>query len=154
VSCTVSPTIATNSAETAPTCSLSPTSIPVTSSQAPYPTTTLTFTAASSGKAMSVRHSKVFYAFLIVPGIALTGLGFGSGSSRCRRLFGLILLGIVVIGIVAMPACVSYKHLGNVGTPPGQYTVVITGVDGNGLTQASNSQGTTNTVVVTVTQSN
>jgi hypothetical protein len=154
VSCTVSPTIVTDSAEIAPSCSLNPTSVPVTSSLPPYPTTTLTFTAASSGKAMSVRHSKLFYAFLVVPGIALTGLGFGSRSSRSKRLFGLILLGLVVIGVVAMPACVSYKHLGNVGTPPGQYTVVITGVDENGLTQASNTGNTTNTVVVTVTQSN
>jgi hypothetical protein len=47
---------------------------------------------------------------------------------------------------------VSYTHLGNVGTPPGQYVVSVTGVDTNGLTQASNAAGTTNTVVVTVTQ--
>jgi hypothetical protein len=154
LSCTVAPTIVTNSAETAPTCSLNPSSVTVTQGEASPPTTTLTFTAASSSSksSMSMQQSNIFYAFLLVPGLTLTGFGFGSRNSRRRRLFGLMLLGLVLIGIVAMPGCVSYRHLGNVGTPPGQYTVVITGVDGDGLTQASNPAGTTNTVVVTVTQ--
>jgi hypothetical protein len=155
LSCSISPTIVTDSAETAPTCSLNPTSVSVTSSQAPYPTTTLTFTAGSSGSStsMSIRRSRISYAFLLVPAVALTGFGFGlGGGSRRKRRFGLMLLWLVLLGIVLMPACVSYKHLGNVGTPPGQYTVSITGVDANGLTQASNTAGTTNTVVVSVTQ--
>ena len=62
-----------------------------------------------------------------------------------------MLLGLLLGGLIATPGCVSYKHLGNVGTPPGQYTISITGVDGNGLSQASNSAGTTNTVSVVVT---
>lgn len=154
LSCTVAPTIVTNSAETAPTCSLNPTSVTVTAGESSPPTTTLTFTAASSSSksSKSMRHSNIFYAFLLVPCVALAGFGFGSRSSRRRRVFGLMLLALLLIGIVAMSGCVSYTHLGNVGTPPGQYTVVITGVDEDGLTQASNSAGTTNTVVVTVTQ--
>jgi hypothetical protein len=154
LSCTIAPTIVTNSAEAAPTCSLNPTSVTVTAGEASPPTTTLTFTAASSSSksSMSMRQSNIFYAFLLVPGVALTGFGFGSNNSRRKRLFGLMLFGLVLIGIAAMPGCVSYTHLGNVGTPPGQYTVSITGVDDGGLTQASNSAGTTNTVVVSVTQ--
>jgi len=61
-----------------------------------------------------------------------------------------LLLGLLLTGLIAAPACVSTKHLGNVGTPPGQYTVSVTGLDSNGLSQASNPSGTTNTVTVTV----
>jgi hypothetical protein len=161
LSCSISPAIVGDpvSAATPPTCSLSPASVAVSTNGTPPPpppTTTLTFTAASasSSSSMSMRPPHIFYAFLIVPGVVLTGFGFGSRGSRRKRLFGLMLLGLVLIGVVGMPACVSYTHLGNVGTPPGQYTVAITGVDDNGLTQASNPAGTTNTVVVTVTQSN
>jgi hypothetical protein len=53
--------------------------------------------------------------------------------------------------VIAIPACVSVRHLGNVGTPPGQYTITITGLDENSLSQASNPAGTTNTVTLTVT---
>ena len=52
--------------------------------------------------------------------------------------------------MIATPGCVTYRHLGNVGTPPGRYTVTVTGIDTNNLTQAGNSPGTTNQVVVTV----
>jgi hypothetical protein len=152
LSCSISPSIVTSAAASAPTCSLSPTSVTVTAGETSPPTTTLTFTAAKSGQAMSARHSSFFYAFWVVPGLALTGLGFGSRTSRKKRLFGWLLLALVLLGIAAMPGCVSYKHLGNVGTPPGQYTVSIIGVDENGLTQASNTTGTSHTVVVTVTE--
>lgn len=154
LSCTISPTIMGDppSAATPPTCSLSPTSVTVVQGETSPPTTSLTFTAASPTKTSSMRHSDLFYALWVVPGMALVGFGFGSRNSRRKRLFGLLLLGLLLTGVVAMPACVSYTHVGNVGTPPGQYTISITGVDTNGLTQASNSSGTSNTVVVTVTQ--
>jgi hypothetical protein len=147
----ISPTIVGDpvSAATPPTCSFGSSSVTVTGG-AP-PTTTLTFTAVAASKAMSARHTNILYAFFIVPGLALTGLGFGSRNSRSRKLWGGLLLLLLLSGVMVTPACVSYTHLGNVGTPPGQYTVTITGVDGNGLTQASNPAGTSNTVVITVT---
>jgi hypothetical protein len=150
LSCSITPNIVGDpvSAAIPPSCSLSPTAVTIVANEASAPTTTLTFTAASPTKSMSVRHSNFFYAFLLIPGIALTGFGFGSRDSRRRRLFGVMLVLLLLAGVVAMPACVSYTHPGNVGTPPGQYTVSITGVDADGLTQASN--GTANTVVVTV----
>ena len=75
----------------------------------------------------------------------------GSRNGRRKGLLGLMLLGLLLAGLMAAPGCVSYTHLGNVGTPPGQYTIVVTGVDTNNLSQASNPTGTTNTVTVTVT---
>jgi hypothetical protein len=151
LACSIAPTIVTSNAATAPTCSLDPTSVDVTAGETTPPTATLTFTASKSGQASAERRGNFFYAFLLVPGLALTGFGLASPGSRRKRLFGLLMLGLLLSLLVVAPGCVSYKHLGNVGTPPGQYTVSITGVDGNGLTQASNPTGTTNTVVVTVT---
>jgi hypothetical protein len=151
LSCSILPNVIGDpvSAATPPSCSLSPTSVTIVQNQPP-PTTTLTFTAASPSKTMLTRHSSIFYAFLLIPGVMLMGLGFAPRTSRRKRLFGLFLLGLLLAGIVGLPACVSYTHPGNVGTPPGQYTVSITGVDTNGLTQASNPSGTSNTVVVIV----
>jgi len=152
LSCAISPTIESSGAATAPTCSLDPTSVDVTADETTAPTATLTFTAAKPAQSRLERTGGIFYAFWVVPGVALAGVGFGSRSSRRKRLFGLFMLGLLLSAVFVMPGCVSYKHLGNVGTPPGQYTVSITGVDGNNLTQASNAPGTTNTVVVTVTE--
>jgi hypothetical protein len=152
LACSISPTIETSNAATAPTCSIDPTSVDVTANETAPPTATLTFNAAKSGQAKAERRGSIFYAFLIVPGLALTGLGVGSRGSSRKRLFGFLLLGLLLAALIVTPGCVSYKHLGNVGTPPGQYTVSITGVDGNNLTQASNPTGTSNTVVVTVTE--
>lgn len=154
LSCSISPTIIGQppSAATAPTCALSPTSVSVTAGESAPPTTTLTFTAAKPSQTSAAgRHSTTFFAFLLLPGLTLTGLGFGSRSPWRRKLLGLYLLTTLALLLIT-PACVSTVHLGNVGTPPGQYTISITGVDGNGLTQASNPPGTTNTVVVTVSQ--
>ncbi len=153
LTCTISPAIVSSASATAPTCSLNPTSVDVTLNETSPPTTMLTFNAASPSKASVDRHGGTFYAvWLPLPGLALIGLGLGSRTARGKRLSLWLLLGFLLVGIVAMPACVSYTHLGNVGTPPGQYTISVNGVDQNGLTQASNSTGTTNTVVVTVSQ--
>ena len=152
LSCSISPTIATSGAATAPTCSLDPSSVDVVANETASPTSTLTFTAAKVAQAMDASQGRIFYAFWLVPGLALTGFGFCSRDSRRKRMFGPFLLGTLLIAVLLIPGCVTYKHLGNVGTPPGQYTIAITGVDGNGLTQASNPTGTSNTVVVTVTQ--
>ena len=151
LSCAILPTIATSGAATAPTCSLSPSSVTVSAGETSLPTSTLTFTAAAPTKAMTQTHPGMFYAmWLPIPGLALVGLGLGRNSRR-KRLLGLMLLGLLLAGLIATPACVSYTHLGNVGTPPGQYTISVTGIDTNNLSQASNPTGTTNTVTVTVT---
>ncbi|MGD1080565.1 MAG: hypothetical protein ABR881_19780 [Candidatus Sulfotelmatobacter sp.] len=152
LSCAISPTIQASSAAKAPSCSLSPASVTVTAGEAAPPTATLTFTSAPPAKAMAQRSSGIFYAlWLPVPGLAFVGLGFTSRTSSRKRLFGLFLLGLLAAFLIATPGCVSYKHLGNVGTPPGQYTITVTGLDDNNLSQASNPTGTTNAVTVLVT---
>jgi hypothetical protein len=153
LSCSISPNIVGDpvSAATPPTCSLSPTSVTVTTGETSPPTTTVTFTAASASNSSIQRRSKTFYAlWLPIPAMVLFGFGFGSRGSRAKKFIGWFLLGLLAVGILIIPGCVSRTNLGNVGTPPGQYTISITGVDGNGLTQASNAAGTSNTVVVIV----
>ena len=155
LSCSISPAIVGDppSAATAPTCSLSPDSVTVTSGETTPPTTTLTFTSAGSGQARAIRPSRVFYAiWLSVPAFAFVSLKFSPRGSR-RRWLGFWFTGFLLAILIVTPGCVSYTHLGNVGTPPGQYTITITGIDTNGLSQASNSAGTSNTVVVTVSGS-
>jgi hypothetical protein len=155
LTCTISPGIVSSSAATAPTCSLNPTSVTVTSGETAPPTTTLTFTstapAAGSG-AMMQRSSKILYAFWL-PVLGVVGIGIRLRGKRSwrRRLSVGLLLGMLLAIVIAIPACVSTRHLGNVGTPPGQYTITITGLDENSLSQASNPAGTTNTVTLTVT---
>jgi hypothetical protein len=153
LACSISPTITgePTSAATPPTCSVSPTSVTVTATESAPPTTQLTFTAASPTTSGLKKPSKILYAlWLCVPGLVF--LGVGSSKSR-RRALGLWMLGLLLLTIFFAPGCVSYTHLGNVGTPPGQYTVTITGQDAStGATQAGNPAGTTNTVVVTVTE--
>lgn len=154
LACSISPQITGEpaSAATAPTCVVSPTSVTVTSTESAPPTTQLTFTAASPTKSALQRSPRIFYAlWLFVPGLVF--LGIGSKGSRRRRALGLWMMGLLLLTILFISACVSYTHLGNVGTPPGQYTVTITGQDAStGATQAGNPPGTTNTVLVTVTQ--
>jgi hypothetical protein len=153
LSCSISPAITSSAAATAPTCSLSPASVQVTATETSLPTTTLTFTSSKpAGAALQLPRSFFYALWLPIPGLALLGAGFRSRTLRRKHLLGWLLLGLLLTGLIAAPGCVSYKHLGNVGTPPGQYTVSITGVDSNGLSQASNAAGTTNTVTVTVTE--
>ncbi|MFZ0761141.1 MAG: hypothetical protein WAM69_14430 [Candidatus Sulfotelmatobacter sp.] len=150
LSCSISPAIAT-AAATAPTCTLSPTSVTVTTGETSPPTTTMTFTSAPPPtQSMSRRASRRFYAlWLPLPGLALLGLSLGSRRSRRKRLLGLLLFGFLLAGIAVTPACVSETHLGNVGTPPGMYTLTVTGVDTNGLSQAGNPATVTVTVADT-----
>lgn len=151
LSCSISPTIQSSSAATAPTCTLDPASVTVTANETSPPTTTLTFTSAKPSKAKVQRSTRIFYAiWLPIPGLALMGLSLGSRGLQRKRWLSFLLAAMLLTALMATPACVTVTHLGNVGTPPGQYTITITGLDENGLSQASNPPGTTNTVIVNV----
>jgi hypothetical protein len=131
--CAFSPPIPTNGATIAPTCTFNPTSVTV-GVGAPG-TSTLTFTPAKGKSAAIFKPRSVFYAlWLPLPGLALVGFGIGSGTLR-KKLLGLLFLGMLLATLLVTPACVSTVHLGNVGTPPGTYTLSITGTDASGVTQ-------------------
>jgi hypothetical protein len=95
------------------------------------------------------RSSGMFYAmFLPIGGMAL--LGFGSTGSRRKKLFGLMLLGLLLSGLLLMPACGGSSYGGgggggNPGTTAGAYTVVVTGT-ASGATQTGASPSLTLTV--------
>jgi hypothetical protein len=151
LTCSISPAIVTSGA-LAPTCSLNPASVTVTAGETAPPTTTLTFTSTPAPtKSMWQPSSRFFYAlWLPGPGLALIGLGFGDRGSRRKKLFGLSMLGLLLAVVIVIPACVTTVHPGNVGTPPGQYAITVTGLDTNNLSQASNAAGSTNVVTLQV----
>ena len=98
---------------------------------------------------MMFRRSTSLYAlWLPLPGLALIGLGFGSGSRR-NKVLGL-LLWMILASLIVLPACGSVGKGGgggtNPGTPAGTYTVTITGKDANSVTQSN----TAPTVTITV----
>ncbi len=155
LTCVVAPTIQAVPGipfnATAPTCVANPTQVTITADETAAPTTQLTFTTVAPAKAMAEppRTISLFYAFwLPIPGLALIGFGFSSGSTRRKKLFGMFLLMMVLAGLIATPACVSYNHLRNVGTPPGTYYLTVSGSDAKGLTQA----GSPVAITVQVTQ--
>jgi hypothetical protein len=76
-----------------------------------------------------------FYAiWLIIPGIALVGVG---GNRQRRRIFGILMLCTLFALLLLVPACSSSKTQPPVsGTPAGNYTITVTSAAGtNSKTQ-------------------
>jgi Domain of unknown function DUF11/Beta-propeller repeat len=76
-----------------------------------------------------------FYAiWLIIPGIALVGVG---GNRQRRRIFGILMLCTLSALLLLVPACSSSKTQPPVsGTPAGNYTITVTSAAGtNSKTQ-------------------
>lgn len=94
-------------------------------------TVNIATTAASARIAPTNTHSGTFYAMILpVFGLALVGAGFGPSGSRRRKLFGFIMLGMVLTGLLILPACSSSSSTGGGGgggTPANTYTITITG---------------------------
>jgi hypothetical protein len=108
-------------------------------------TSTLTITTTAANAAMFVPR-KVFYAmWLPIAGMSLVGIAFGSAHSRRRKVLGFLMIGMVVAGLLLMPACGGSSSSGGGGggggggTPAGSYTVTITGTgtDTNTTTQST-----------------
>ncbi|MFZ1929210.1 MAG: SBBP repeat-containing protein [Candidatus Sulfotelmatobacter sp.] len=78
----------------------------------------------------STRWSSPFYAlWLMVPGVALFGMG---GKRRRSRLLGLFLLWTVFSLIVLLPACSKAKEQPTItGTPAGSYPLQVTATSGS-----------------------
>jgi len=135
LSCAISPVVSPS-----PTCSIGGTNpVAVTTAGA---SASLTFTTVGPPTATSRHSSGMLYAvWLPLPGLALIGLGFGSGPSRRKKLFGCSLLCVLLASLIVLPACGTSGNAGsggtNHGTPAGTYTITITGKDANNLTQAN-----------------
>jgi hypothetical protein len=73
-----------------------------------------------------------FYAmWLMVPGLALLGVGVGSDRRR-RRITGMLLLCVLFALLLLLPACSKSTTQAPVsGTPPGNYTITVTASSGS-----------------------
>lgn len=95
------------------------------------------------------RHSAgMFYAmFLPIGGIAL--LGFGSAGVQRKKLFGFLLVGLVLSSLLLMPACGGSSNNnnggGSPGTTAGTYTITVNGT-ASGATQTGTAPALTLTV--------
>jgi Beta-propeller repeat len=116
------------------------------------PGTPGTLTVSTTAATALLRHpangrsSGLFYAmFLPIGGIAL--LGFGSRGPSRKKLFGFLLIGLLLSGLILMPACGggSGGHTGSPGTTAGTYTITVSGT-ASGATQTGTSPSLTLTV--------
>jgi hypothetical protein len=119
----------------------------------PTNTTTLTITTTANSAAM-VRPAKFFYAmWLPIAGLSLAGVGLGAPRGRSKKLFGFLMIGMVMAALCLMPACGGGGGGsgggggggGTGGTPAGTYTVTITGA---GTDAAAITHATTVTLTV------
>jgi len=132
----------------APYCSFNPATVEVTANSAPQPST-LTITTLGPIPVTSLRDRRISYAlWLLVPGLALAGVGAGA---RGKNLLGAFLLMAVAGGLLLMPACSTTKTNSPNGeiTPKNTYTFTLTGADQNGAapSNATTSQATVTLVV-------
>jgi uncharacterized repeat protein (TIGR03803 family) len=120
LTCAVTPTPAL-----APTCSISPGSVmPGTPA-----TLTVSTTAPSAAAVSPSAGSGLFYAlWLPLIGLAVTGVGFGSKQKgRKRNLTGAALICMLLAGLIFQAACGGSSNGGSSDTPPGPYTITVTG---------------------------
>jgi hypothetical protein len=136
-----------------PYCSFDPPTVSVTSGFGPTSTLTIT-TFGSQVNATKQSRRRMFYAlWLVVPGLAL--LGVGPTRNRRRKLMGVLLLMAVAGGLLLLPACntqtIGTKALNGEVTPNNTYTFTLSGADANGAAP-SNLTADEATVTVAVTK--
>ncbi len=130
LACTIAPVVSKG-----PSCGLSPSSVTPAANATATSTLTVSTTAASAmlERPAGRRSSGVFYALLMpIVGITFMGAGFGATGSRHKKLFGFLMLGLVLTGLLLMPACGGSNNGGggSTGTPAGTYTITVTGSSG------------------------
>ncbi len=112
-------------------CGFTPSSLTFNGPGQQSSTLNVTTTVRPISTITSARWSSPFYAmWLMVPGLALFGLG--SGKRRRNRLLGFFLLWTVFSLIVLLPACTQAKEQPTItGTPAGSYPLQVTATSGS-----------------------
>jgi hypothetical protein len=132
LTCTVAPVVSKG-----PTCSFSNPSVTPPANGSTTSTLNLATATASAQleRPSNERPSGMFYATLLpLAGITLFGAGFGSARSRRKKLFGFLMLGLLLAGLLLLPACGSSSSSGGGGgTPTGTYTITVTGTSGSAV---------------------
>jgi len=100
-----------------------------------------TASAAMLERRLERRSSGLVYAMLLPIGaMMLLGAGLGSARTRRRKWFGFLMLGMLLSGLLLMPACSSNSGGGggnDTGTPTGTYTITVTGTSGSNVATGS-----------------
>jgi len=114
----------------APTCSVSPASV--------TPGTPAMLTVKTTASSTAMMSSSLGSGLLVALGMPLLGLiGIGLGSDRMRRkerLAAATFACLVFAGLVLQAACGGSNNTVTTkpGTPPGKYTITVTGTDSTG----------------------
>jgi hypothetical protein len=145
LTCSVTP-----AASLAPTCSLNPASLSPSVSGGTS-TLTINTTAASAALTKPALRSdgRPLYAFwLPFSGIAFLGISLTSQYSKRRKVLALVFFLLLVSGLSFQAACgggngSGHSTSGSTGTPPGSYTVVVTGTAGSGATMLTHQTSLT-----------
>lgn len=119
-------------------CTFGSTSLPVAPGTGGATTVTVSTTAASSARLTNGRSNFTYALWLPIAGMALFGAGFPARRKKSWLLLGCLLLA----AIIALPGCSSSSSGGGGGgggggTPPGNYTIGVTGTSGGTTHTAS-----------------
>ena len=132
----------------APTCSFDPPTVMVASSGVVTSVLTITTYGAAATTTTVSWNRRIFYTLgLLVPGLALVGIGASRG--RKRNALGVLLLMTIAGGLLLMPACngtnltsQTTTTLNGKETPKNNYTFTLTGADENGAAPSTTSPTT------------
>jgi hypothetical protein len=144
LTCAITPTVTSG-----PTCGAA---TATAGSPATLTVSTVAATALLRGPESKRSLGPLYAVFLPVGGIALLGFGLGPKGRGCRKLFGALLIGLVLSSLLVMPACGGGSSRsggggggGTSGTPANTYTVVVSGT-ATGATQTGTPPSLTLTV--------
>jgi hypothetical protein len=141
----------------APTCSFNPATVMVASGAVVTSVMTITSygAAATTTTTTERRKQRIFYSLgLLVPGLALMGIGASrgrnkSGPNKKRNALGLLLLMAIAVGLLLMPACNGTNltsqmtsTLNGAETPKNNYIFTLTGTDANGVAPGTTTPAT------------
>jgi hypothetical protein len=114
-----------------PTCSFSPSSVTLADASGGNSNLTIATIPPTAARAVPFGHTKWFYALsLPLLGLSLAGLRPRSTRSRDRIASALLFSTLLFAGLTFDCSCSGSPRQGGGGTPPGNYTVSMTGSSG------------------------